>query len=229
MPAEETSSVHSPRIGSSTSSTAPTAWLIASQSSTRKGVAIGAVGHDLHHRPFLAADLHAHELVAHVLDGGGDGVGDARLQPLVLRTFDAARHGHGPESTAQKRKRRPPGGPPSEDRMVLLLAADIGGAAAPGKRRPRRARFLRRRLRRPHRPRQVPRREGLRDVVRERVGHRLLRLPALQQQDAELGQRRQALAGPKARRPGGSQDAGPTATASPASAGAKVPVCVAER
>ena len=39
-----------PGMGSSTSSTAPTAWLIASQSSTAISAAIGAVGHDLHRR-----------------------------------------------------------------------------------------------------------------------------------------------------------------------------------
>ena len=169
-----------------------------------EGVAIGAVGHDLHHRPFLAADLHPHELVAHVLDGGGHGVGDARLQPLVLRTFDAARHGSRPRESGPKTKKAAPGRATFRGPDGVGVGSDIGDAAAPDK-APLRAApaYLRRRLRRPHRPRQVPRREGLRDVVRQRVGHRLLRLPPLQQQNAEIGQRRQAFArrqGPEARR-----------------------------
>ena len=49
--------------------------------------AVGAVGHDLHGRPFLALDQHAHELIAHAAEGRCDGRCDAGLKPLVLGQF----------------------------------------------------------------------------------------------------------------------------------------------
>ncbi len=46
--------------------------------------AVGAVGHDLHRGRGAAGDGHAHQLVAHVHEGGGDHGGDARVQPGEL-------------------------------------------------------------------------------------------------------------------------------------------------
>jgi hypothetical protein len=88
MPAEETSSIHSPLIGSSTSRTGADRVADRLAILDQEGRAVGAVGHDLHDRPFLAADLHAHELVAHLAERGHDGVGDAGFQALMPRDLD---------------------------------------------------------------------------------------------------------------------------------------------
>ena len=96
MPAELISSVQAPGIGSSTSITAPKAWLIASQSATviaapsARSAMICTVG------PVAAEHGDAHELVAHAFERGRDDGGQPGFQAGMLRF-----------RCVQKQKRRP--------------------------------------------------------------------------------------------------------------------------
>ncbi len=68
MPGLDTSSVYSPLIGSSTSSTADTARLIRAQS-VDLDAALGPLGHDLQRGALAAHQPQAHQLEAQTFDG----------------------------------------------------------------------------------------------------------------------------------------------------------------
>ena len=80
MPAELTSSVQAPGIGSSTSITALTCVADRLAVLDRDRGAVGAVGHDLHGRPLAPEHRDAHEFVAHVGERGRDDGGQPGFQ-----------------------------------------------------------------------------------------------------------------------------------------------------
>ena len=49
-----------------------------------EGCFIRAVRHDLHHRAFLAGNLHAHEFIAKLRQAGQDRFRDAGFKPFVM-------------------------------------------------------------------------------------------------------------------------------------------------
>ena len=121
MPAELTSSDQAPGIGSSTSSTAPSAWLIASQSCDGDLGAVGAVGHHLHGGAVAAEHGDAHEFEAHGFERGRDDGGQPGLQAGVASVVQIM------QVRLVQSKKGGPLRPPSVTQRRMICAGQIAG------------------------------------------------------------------------------------------------------